>query len=430
MKVPRRKEKTKSVPERRLASRLAIAVLSFALLGLGNASAEWHFDPVLRVAWDTDDNATLSPVTVDEIDLSGYMAEASLDAIYVSQSSYLSMRPIIRTRNYGDDEDADPWNADDQFFELLGLFEGDKNSFRIFGDFSREAVRTAEIADTDLDTEIDPDDIADDQSGFIDTPQRRNRILVSPRWTHYFSDVSSITTNLGYQTTSYDEPEDAFQTLFDFTNISMRVEYRRNMSERNSTVFAVRARDYDTDRFGGDRKSYEVSGGFIRRLSETTQFRAKVGLESVDHEDIGLSTSGIEPQPTGELTLSRNLETIRFFAQYRKQISASGRGVLTARDELNLRFTRVLNDRVTVGLGARAYINKTISGFDNRQDYVQFRGQIAWNLSRSFLVQADYRHTVIDRGGPEGAADSNRVTIWLSYRPNAVGRDDRLRVSF
>jgi len=432
MKVPRREETTKSVPERRLARILAVALLPFALLSLGNASAEWQFDPVLRVAWDSDNNATLSPVTVDEIDLSGFIAEASLDAIYTSQRSYLSMRPIIRSRNYGDDEDVDPWNADDQFFELLGLFEGDKNSFRIFGDFSREAVRTAETADADLDTEIDPDDIADDQSGFIDTSQRRNRYRIAPRWSHYFSDVSSITTNLSYQTTSYDEPDEpgVLQNLFDFTDVSMRVEYRRNMSERNSAVFGIRARDYNTDRFGGDRQTYEISGGFIRRLSETTQFRAKVGLESVDHEDIGVATASIDPQPTGELTLSRNLKTIRLFAQYRKRVSASGRGVLTARDELNLRFTRALNDRVTVGLGARAYINKTIRGFDNRQDYVQFRGQVAWNLSRSFLMQADYRHTVIDRGGPEGAADSNRVTIWLSYRPNAVGRDDRLRVSF
>ncbi len=103
---------------------------------------------------------------------------------------------------------------------------------------------------------------------------------------------------------------------------------------------------------------------------------------------------------------------------------------LTSRDEINLRFTRDLSDRVTAGLGARAYSTDTISGPDNTQDYVQIRGQVAWRISRSFSMQADYRHTVIDRGGLEGAADSNRLTIWLSYQPNPVGRDDRLRVTF
>jgi hypothetical protein len=293
-------------------------------------------------------------------------------------------------------------------------------------------VRTAEVADADLDTDIDPDDIADDQSGFVGTSQRRTRYRLTPRWTHRFSDVSSLDTQVGFLTATYDEPEDVQQQrLFDFTDIDFRLQYRRNLSPLTTTTFAIRARDYNTDRFGGDRQSYEVFGGLVRRLSETTQFRARVGLESVDQEDVeGLPSTTIDPQPTAELSLSRNLETIRFLAVYRKRVNASGRGALTARDELNLRFTRDLNDRVTVGLGARAYSTDTISGAANTQSYVQLRGQVGWTFSPSFSLQADYRHTVIDRGGIEGAADSNRVTIWLSYRPNPVGRDDRLRINF
>ena len=83
---------------------------------------------------------------------------------------------------------------------------------------------------------------------------------------------------------------------------------------------------------------------------------------------------------------------------------------------------------VTVGLAARAYSVDAISGFANPQDYVQIRGQAIWRISRSFSMQADYRHTVIDRGGIEGAADSNRFTLWFSWQPNPVGRDDRLRL--
>ena len=428
MRTPKLDENTKSVPKRRLATKLMLVMLPIAVLGSGAASADWNFDPVLRAAWDIDDNATLSTRTDDEVELSGYMAEASLDLIYTSERSFLSMRPMVRTRDYGNEPDEEDWNTDDEFFDILGSYEGDKNSFRIFADISRESVRTAELADADLDTEIDPDDIADDQSGFV-TNQRRDRYRITPRWTHRFSGVSSIETDLSYLTTSYEETDDLF-SLFDFTDIRLRIGYRRYFSEQNSAVFWIGARDYDTDRFAGDRKTYEVSGGFVRRLSETTQFRALVGLESVDEEDVGLPTVSIDPQATAEISLSQQLKTIRLFAQYRKRVNASGRGSLTSRDELNLRFSRDLNDRVTVGLGARAYKTETVSGINNTQDFVQIRGQVVWRISPAFSMQTDYRHTVIDRGLFDGAADSSRITVWLSYRPIPVGREDRLRVQF
>jgi hypothetical protein len=390
--------------------------------------ADWQFDPALRAAWDFDDNATLSPRTDEEIDLSGYMAEASVDMIYSTDRSYLSMLPILRTRNYGDEVGEEPWNADDQFFEMIGLFEGDKNSFRIFGDYGREAVRTAEVADADLDTELDPGDIADDQTGIVNTSQRRERFRIAPRWTHRFSGISSLESELSYQQTSYEETE-GVQQLFDFTNISFRMQYRRNLSPRNSALVRFAARDFNSDRFGGDRQSYELAAGFVSNLSETTQFRARVGLESIDEEDVGLPTVSIDPQPTVELTLSRRLETIDILAQYWKRVNASGRGTLTSRDELYLRFSRELNNRVSVGLGARAYTTESISGFANSQDFVQIRGQVVWRLSRSFSMQADYRHTVYDRALEDGAADSNRFTLWFSWRPNPVGRDDRMRIT-
>ena len=410
---------------RRHRTLLRLVVLA-AVLHSPVVAADWQFDPILRAAWDYDDNATLSSRTDDEIELSGYIAEASVDAIYTSARGYLSMRPMVRSRNYG--EENDEWNADDQFFRLFGFWDGDKNSFRIFGDFAREAVRTAELAPVvDLSEEIDPDDIADDQSGFINTSQRRNRYQLAPRWTYRFSNVSSLETEVSYVTATYEESENAI-SLFDFTDINLRTQFRRSVSPRASMLFSLRARDYNSDRFGGDQQTYEIAGGFVRRISENAQFRAKIGIESVDQEDVGLPTTSIDPQPTGELTYIQNLETIRFMAQYRRRINASGRGILTARDEIHLRFTRDLSEQVTVGLGARAYSTSTISGFANTQDYVQIRSQVNWRFSRQFSLQADYSHVVIDGDLFDGAADSNRFTLWFTWRPNPVGRDNRLRI--
>ena len=428
MTVPQKNKSRMPAAKSRMTTVLMLIALPISMLGPRVAGADWQFDPSLRAAWDTDDNATLSPRTDEEIDLSGYIAEASLGMVYTSDRSYLSMLPIFRSRDYGNDIEEKAWNTDDQFFELYGIFDGDKNSLRIFGDYGREQVRTAEVADASLDTDVDPDTIADDQTGIINTSQRRERFRISPRWTHNFSGTSSLESQLSYQQTDYDDP-DGVQQLFDFTDISLRMQYRRRMSPRTTTLVSLSARDYNSDRFGGDRQSYELAVGFVRSLSQTAQLRARIGIESVDEEDVGLPTVSIDPEPTLELTYSQRLETINILAQYWRRVNASGRGTLTARDELYLRFTRDLNDRVSVGLGARAYTSETISGFSNSQDFVQIRGQVVWRISRSFAMQADYRHSVFDRDLADGAADSNRFTLWLSWQPNPVGRDDRMQIN-
>ena len=418
---------------RRSFARLKILCLAIGVLQTGVATADWKFDPILRAAWDYDDNATLSGRTDEEIELSGYIAEASVDLVRESERGFFSLRPMYRGRNYGSDSER---NADDAFVRLLSLFDGDKNSFRILVDASSEAVRTAELADAALDTNIDPNEIDDDQSGFVNDQsgtvsvrERRERYRVNPSWEYQISDISTFTTNFNYLTVSYDEQEDPI-TLFDFTDARLRFAFRRRFSPRNIVVLSLSGRDFDTDRFGGDRSTYDLMAGFERRLSETTQFRALFGAEAIEQEDVGQVSVDTEVKPVVDISLTRRLKTIHLLAQYRQRVNATGRGELTQRDEINLRFTRDLNDRFSAGLGFRAYADRTVSGPDREQNYVQLRGQVIWRISRSFFLQGDYRYSVIDRDTIEGAANSNRLTIWLSYRPNEVRRDPRMGFRF
>jgi hypothetical protein len=404
-----------------------ISLAVYCILQPGVALSEWRFDPVLRGAWDYDDNANLSGRTDAELELSGYIAEASVDVIYNSERGRMAVRPMLRSRNYG--ESNKDQNSDDQFLRFSSISEGDKNTLRIAADFNRESVRTAELADASIDTDVDPDDIADDQSGFVNVRERRERYRIAPRWSYRFSNVSSFDTELSYLLVNYEEQQEPVN-LFDFNDTRLRFGYRRNFSQRNNGSITLTARTFDTDRLAGDRDTFALTAGFVRRVSETTQFRAQLGVESVRREDIDGSTIDRDPQPVVDLSLIRRLKTVRLLAQYRQRVNGTGRGLLTRRNELNLRFSRDLTDRFSAGLGVRGYSDNTISGSAREQNYIQLRGQVVWRLSRSFSLQGDYRHTVIDRDTIEGAADSNRLTIWLSYQPSPVRRDPRLGVRF
>ncbi len=401
-----------------------ISLVSYFLLQPSISLAQWQIDPILRLAWDTDDNATLAIRTDQEEDLSGYIGEASVDFTYDTNNRFLSFRPMARTTNYGSSADRD---SDDQFARLVAGFDGDKHSFRILGDYGRESVRTAELADAALDTDINPEDITDDQTGAVGIRERRERFQLSPRWSYRFSNISSMEADLSYVTVDFSNRQGPVG-LFDYTDTKLRLAYRHRFSGRNSGVLAITARDYTTERFGGDRTGLGISTGFNRTLSETTQFSAQFGLEDVQEENVGQGTIGTDPNFVTNISVVRRLETIQLLAQYRQTVNASGNGELTKRDEMNLRFTRELSERISAGLGLRAYSNSTISGILNfqDQDYLQLRGQFLWRISRTFSMQADYRHTVIDRAILGEGADSNRFTLWFSYQPNPVNRDSRL----
>ena len=114
-----------------------------------------------------------------------------------------------------------------------------------------------------------------------------------------------------------------------------------------------------------------------------------------------------------------DLSTGSKLAQYRRRISASGRGELVERNEVNLRFTRSLNDKFSAGLGARAYETQSLGSIANDTNYVQLHAQLLWQMTDAFSLRANYRHTVIDRAVNGESADSNRLTLWFTYRPNA-----------
>jgi hypothetical protein len=139
------------------------------------------------------------------------------------------------------------------------------------------------------------------------------------------------------------------------------------------------------------------------------------GFETVEN-DIGESVR----KPVGDVSLTRRLQTITLLAQYRRTISGGGSGTVSSRDEINLNLTRRLNERISAGLGVRAYATNALEGdvvnFDER-DYVQLRAQFIWNLSRTWFIDANYRYTFSNRQVIGESANSNEVTVWLSYQP-------------
>ena len=162
-----------------------------------------------------------------------------------------------------------------------------------------------------------------------------------------------------------------------------------------------------------------INAGFERELSETSRLKAVLGVEDTDQ---GLEDTDVNW--VGDISLTRRLQTITLLAQYRRTINASGRGFVSVRDSINLNFTRRLNERISAGLGVRAYQDSGVSSDAGSagNDYLQLRAQVTWNMTRTWSLEGNYRYTFSDREVLGESANSNNVTVWLTYRPTPIIR--------
>ena len=387
-------------------------VLFVVAMPIPALAQDWRFEPIIRVGGEYDDNATLNIRTDEEVELRGYLLDGRLDMFYNSPKSTFFLQPRVLIRNYSDEPD---FESDDLFVRSTYDYQGTSNNFGYRFRFDSEQVRTAERTDSDLEIE-DPDEISEIDSGRVFLFGTRDEFRIAPYWNHRLSNTSTLRAQLDYIDVSYDDVDDL---LNDFTDTRLNLSYRRSLSNVTTAVFTLTGRKFDTTRTENDIDGIGALVGVEHSLSEKTRVNAMIGVEDTDQGDIDT-----DPEVVGTIGIRRQLETIRMFAQYRRTITASGAGRLSARDTINVNFSRRLNEKVTAGLGVRAYQTNGLGGaaIDDRR-YVQLHSSFAWYLTRSFIIEADYRYTVLDRSEVTGErSNSNRVNLWFVYQPNTVPR--------
>ena len=391
-----------------------LAAMSFFVVDAVQA-ADWRLDPEFRVGYEIDDNAPLdeTPDSTDEIQ--GYLIEGSVIIGSATERTTFDITPKIRSRNY----DEERFDSDDGFLNLNYNHEGLRSNFRIRGNYSLESVRTAERADADPDVN-DPDEIAGDDSGRGFAFGDRKRLWIFPQWSYNFSEKSSIAAAIRYTDVDY---EDIFPgTYVPFTDMRFEASLTRGFSSRTRAYFRASAgrieNEFESIGFTSEVDGLGLSVGIERDLTQTTKFRAEVGI--VESE---LNGGASDTDVAYDVNLVRNLETVTFLVQLRRSVNSDGEGRASLRDSFNLSMTKEFSERVRGGLGVRAYTTDQLSSdlnpFEER-DYAQFRAQLSYALSRTFLVEGEYRYTHLDRSFSAENAKSNSFILWLTWQPTGM----------
>ena len=158
--------------------------------------------------------------------------------------------------------------------------------------------------------------------------------------------------------------------------------------------------------------------GIIRDLTQTTRFRAEVGVAETER-----SGGESDTDPVLDINLVRNLETVTLLAQVRRSVNSDGEGRVVLRNSFNLSMTKQFSERFEGGLAVRAYTTDQLSSDDlpfEDRDYAQIGVRLRYALSRTFLVEADYRYTHMERSRVAENAKSNNIFLGLTWRPTAT----------
>jgi len=412
MKMTRKNTTSRGLPLVSLMSCIAIS----AILSTGIAQAQsWKFEPIVKVGGEVDDNASLHIRTDEEIKLQGLILDLRAKVNYTSETTMFRVEPRAVIRDYGSGDSQ--FNSEDFFLRSRFRHDGQASSFGFRADFDNQTVRTAERAISDNEVE-DPDDITDDDTGRVILEGTRSKWRFSPNWDYRMSNISTVGLNLDYYDVGYDD--EISGTLFDYTDARLNLTYRRAVSDVNTALVTLTGRQYDSAATVNDISGVGLLVGFQHRFSEQMQVTAMIGLEDTDVTGVLL-----DPEVIGEVTLIRDLDTIRMFARYKRSVNPSGGGRLTVRDAINLNFRRRLSEKISAGLGIRAYQTEripTITSFDDRQ-YIQLQSTFLWYLSSSMVIETSYRYTISDRNSIAGErSNSNQVNVWFVYQPRTVPR--------
>jgi hypothetical protein len=392
---------------------LLAAIIAVSLPNSAQAQ-DWRFEPILSIGVETDDNANLNIRTDQEINSTAFLFDAMADINYTSPTTAFFLQPKVTIRN--DDNDV-TLDSDNYFLRSRFRRDGILNTFGFLANFDIQAVRTAEREDVDLGVE-DPEDVPNDSTGLVFLEGDRNKWRLRPFWEYKLSNLSSIGAELDYREAKYDSV--FADILSDYSNARLTLDYTRALSDVTNGLILLWGRRYDADNAPSEVDTYGLGVEIEHRLSIKTQIKVGVGVEDADRPDVES-----DPQLVYTASINRRLETIRMFAEYRRSPVGTGAGRISMRDSLNVNFRRRLNEKISAGIGVRAYSEDRSGVSDSAADrnYVQLRSTLLWYLTETFVIQADYRYTAIDRGADLGGrANSNRVNLWFRYQPYSVPR--------
>jgi hypothetical protein len=390
--------------------RRAVCLAAGALsIGAAAQAADWEWNPSVEAGYMFDDNYRLTqPGT--EIDVQGPMVDAQLEMRARMPASEFSFTPRVRSTYFTNETDLD---ATDYYGTLFWQHRGQKLESEVTADVSDVDVVNSEQPDAEVpgNATLGESDLGD--SGRVLVKNRRSRGSIRPHFDYELSQRHSLEFGANYTEVNYDQEIPGAQV--DYRNADITAGLVTSLSPTSSLTARLRGARYETD-IQGDSDSYGAELQWDSHNAAGTQTFLRAGAQQVEFES-GESTTAWLAGAGVSLLSGRN----ELFADLSRSVGPSSAGIVIARDQLRLRWTRDLTPRVSFLAGLRGTHDDDVSEqsvFRARQ-YATGDIGLQWRWQEEFSLRVSYDYTWQDFDDAlTDAATSSGAMVSVLYQPS------------
>jgi hypothetical protein len=368
--------------------------------------AAWEMNPTIEAGYLYDDNYRLSSPG-GEIEVQGPVVDAAIELRTLTQKGELSLTPRVRGTYFPDASDLD---TVDLFGTLEWLRHGERAETRIRAEWSQQDVVNSEQPDAEVGGELGEPDLGD--GGRVLVENRRMRASVRPTMSFELSPRRQLELNAGWTDVSFEERIEDAQENYAVADLSAGLITRLN--ETSSFTARVRGARYDIE-LQDVTNSYGADIEWSKRTAADTRSYLRAGaqnveLQSGDSQVAWIAGAGVS------MALGRN----ELFADLSRNVGPSSAGVVVARDQLRLRWTRAMTPRLSLLAGLRGTHDDDVDTASTFRPRTYASGDLGlqWRWQQEYALRIAYDYTWQEFRDDVADATSSGAMISVLYQPS------------
>ena len=369
--------------------------------------AEWSVDPTFKSRGLYNTNRRLT--TASHEGVFGLVTDVGAEFKLATEASDIAISPMGTINRYSGNQQLD---SDDIHLSLDANHRLERAAFGMKTSYDRESTLTSEVNDT----------------GLVHIQREVNLVGVNPSLTYLFDDQNSVRFDYGYSNVAYDNA--AGTGLFDYTYQNIGATYTHQLSEVQQVFGALTYANFDVSGLQSTTDSYYARVGYYREFDGKLRLTVSGGgvlsdstfpvLSIVGNRLATLNQDAISKGWIADFTVEKDFEKTFFRAKYSRSVNPSARGAQAQADEVKIslrhRITEVFDTTATFRyLQSQTQQTSGFGGTSLNRDYINAGLAFAYRINRFWSLIGGYSYTYQKYQSTSAGADSNAVTIGLSY---------------
>ena len=361
-----------------------IASAVAGVLATGSATAsDWEFNPTVEAGYLYDNNYRLTaPGT--EIEVQGPMVDAAVELRALNPASEFRFTPRVRATYFPSQTELD---TTDYYGTLYWEQHGQKLQSKVIAAYAQEDVVNSELLSAAVPGTSDLGQTVFGDSGRVLVKNRFSSVSLAPSMSYEMTQRNALELGANLADVTYDHQLPGLQV--DYRSADLLAGVKTRVNETSSITTRLRAAQFDIDTQDNTR-SYGLELQWDTQNAAGTQTFLRGGAQQVE-----ISQNQKKVEWLAGAGLSRDVGRNQIFFDLSRGVGPSSAGLVIAREQLRLRWTRDMTPRLQLLAGVRGTRDEGVDPDALFQPRIYATGDLGlqWHWQEEFSLRLAYDYT-------------------------------------